>query len=219
MDTEVWKPIKGYEGWYEVSSLGNVRSIAVRRSIWGKVHVINRIRNMSLIMGSQGYLRVVLSNNKDKKCVYVHRLVAEAFIPNPKEYPQVNHKDENKCNNCVENLEWCDEKYNSNYGTGRDRMSKALKERYATMGHPWEGRKHSEDTKRKIRDNHVGRQVGKDNPNHKPVYCVELDRTFWGAKEAHDVLGVNAECICKCCKGKRETSGGYHWMYEKDRSK
>lgn len=94
---------------YEVNELGEVRTISS-----GHIKAQKTDR--------YGYKVVCLSEGRDKrKYATVHRLVAQAFIPNPHGYPQVNHKDENKANNCVENLEWCDAHYNSHYGTGRQR--------------------------------------------------------------------------------------------------
>ena len=114
---EIWKDIEGYEGLYQVSNTGRVRSL--KRNIILK----NRI--------ARGYERVVLRTNNIPKEYSVHRLVATAFIPNPDNLPQVNHIDEDKTNNCVNNLEWCDGKYNINYGTGiaksaRSRSKKVL---------------------------------------------------------------------------------------------
>lgn len=108
---EIWKDIEGYEGLYQVSNMGRVKSL--RRNIILK----NKIE-------SNGYERVVLSINNIPKGYSVHRLVATAFISNPNNYPIVNHKDENRTNNCVDNLEWCTQKYNVNYGTG---ISKRVK--------------------------------------------------------------------------------------------
>ena len=102
---EIWKDIEGYEGLYQVSNMGRVRSL--RRNIILKIKI-----------GSNGYERVVLSVNNIPKGYSIHRLVANTFIPNPDNYPIVNHKDENKTNNRVDNLEWCTQKYNVNYGTG-----------------------------------------------------------------------------------------------------
>lgn len=102
---EIWKDIKGYEGLYQVSNMGRVRSLTRNIILKSKIE-----RN--------GYERVKLSVNNIPKNYYIHRMVANAFIPNPDNLPQVNHKDENKLNNCVGNLEWCDSKYNINYGTG-----------------------------------------------------------------------------------------------------
>ena len=111
MNKEIWKDIKGYEGLYQVSNKGNVRSLH-----YGK------IKQLSIVKRSNGYLMVSLWNKMKRKHYLVHRLVAEAFIPNPNNYPQVNHKDENPINNSVDNLEWCTSKYNNNYGTRNQRM-------------------------------------------------------------------------------------------------
>ena len=98
---EVWKPIKGYEGIYEVSSLGRVRKLATG--------VILHQRNRG------GYRQVALRKDGVGKSESVHRLVAKAFLPNPDMLPEINHRDEDKSNNCVENLEWCDHSYNMRY--------------------------------------------------------------------------------------------------------
>lgn len=101
---EIWKDVKGYEGLYQVSNMGRVRSL--RRNIILKSQI------------TRGYKRVALCTNNIPKLYSVHRLVANAFIPNPNNYPCINHKDENKANNCISNLEWCTQEYNLNYGTG-----------------------------------------------------------------------------------------------------
>ena len=109
---EVWKNVVGYEGYYQVSNFGNVRSID-RKDGRG-----NRIKGkeLKLYKNRNGYLQSALIFNGKVKLMYVHRIVAEAFLCNPKNLKCVNHKDENKTNNSVENLEWCDYKYNNNYG-------------------------------------------------------------------------------------------------------
>ena len=119
---EVWKDVVGFEGIYKVSSLGNVA----------------RVRNGSLRQLKKcpaggkhncDYLYVSLTHREKVRFSSVHRLVAEAFIPNPEGLPQVNHKDEDKFNNCVGNLEWCTASYNNRYGTkisrGVDTMKKS----------------------------------------------------------------------------------------------
>lgn len=121
---EEWRTIKGYEGMYEVSNEGRVRSLdryAGKNYIKGKV--------LSMFKGTGGYTIVSLCINGKNKSFSVHRLVAEAFIPNPHDYPQVNHKDENKNNNDMNNLEWCTAKYNSNYGTHNQRLKESSKHR------------------------------------------------------------------------------------------
>ena len=105
---EEWRAVPGYEGLYEVSNIGNVRN--VRRNTLLRLQKTNK-----------GYIRVSLCKNGIQTGFQVHRLVAQAFIPNPNNLPQVNHRDENPSNNNVDNLEWCTAKYNINYGTARIR--------------------------------------------------------------------------------------------------
>lgn len=121
MEKEIWRPIKGYEDYYDVSSYGNVRSVdrLVTYSD-GRKH-LHKGRILSPEKNRCGYLFCVLCKNSKQKSSKVHRLVAEAFLPNPDNLPEVNHKDENKANNCVENLEWCTRSYNVNYGTAIQR--------------------------------------------------------------------------------------------------
>ena len=107
------KDVKGYEGLYAVTSCGKVWSY-------------RRKRFMKPSTDSEGYLKVSLYKDGKDKNYYVHRLVAEAYIPNSENLPQINHKDENKTNNCLQNLEWCDSKYNNNYGTRIEKIKKPI---------------------------------------------------------------------------------------------
>ena len=107
---EIWKDIPGYEGLYKVSSIGRVFGEK-------KKGLLNPFNN-------RGYLRVTLFKNGVGKHYSIHRLVAVTFIPNPMQLPQINHINENKSDNRVENLEWCDIDYNVNYGTCRERAMK-----------------------------------------------------------------------------------------------
>ena len=113
MIKEIWKYKKDYEGHYQVSNCGRVKSIK-----FGKEKILKQRKD------KRGYYSVVLSKNGIVKKYSVHRLVAEAFIDNTDNLPYVNHKDEDKTNNNVNNLEWCDAKYNINYGTCIERRSK-----------------------------------------------------------------------------------------------
>lgn len=115
---EEWRPVKGFENKIAVSNLGNVVNLNYRRS--GE----SRIVPQSLEI--KGYHKVSFNIDSKVYTFKVHRLVAEAFIPNPNGYKEINHKDENKANNCVDNLEWCDTKYNCNYGTRNARHSKPV---------------------------------------------------------------------------------------------
>lgn len=119
---EVWKDIQGYEGFYQVSNLGRIKSLS-RPISNGKWIRISKEKIRKLQRHKQGYMMVGLEKNGKKKLCTVHRLVAEAFIPNPECLPEVNHKDENQSNNHVGNLEWCTRKYNVNYGTGTERRA------------------------------------------------------------------------------------------------
>ena len=118
---EIWKDIKDYESLYQVSSLGRVRS--VDRLV--DIHNSKRIAKGQIIsqhITKSGYCVVDLYKGNERKALQVHRLVAEAFIPNPDNLPQVNHKSEAKTENFVENLEWCDQSYNVSYnGLSRKR--------------------------------------------------------------------------------------------------
>lgn len=110
--TEIWKDIKDFPD-YKVSNLGNVKSLKRKKERILKQGINNR-----------GYAYVNLCNNGDVKNIKVHRLVAFAFVlnPNPEEFNEINHKDEVKLNNCATNIEWCNRKYNVNYGTRTERF-------------------------------------------------------------------------------------------------
>ena len=108
---EIWKPIEGFEGLYEISNIGRVKSIGTYNTC--KRGIMNPMIN------SDGYLHVRLYNNGVSKNIAIHRLVAIAFIPNPNNYRYVNHKDENTKNNKVSNLEWCTNSYNLIYSKGK----------------------------------------------------------------------------------------------------
>ena len=105
---EIWKNIECFEE-YSVSNFGNIRNKKTGRILKPRKH-------------TGGYMRIILCKDKKHYDRYIHRLVAQAFISNPNNLPEVNHKDEDKTNNCVENLEWCDRVYQVNYGTFHDRM-------------------------------------------------------------------------------------------------
>lgn len=107
---EIWKDVKGYEGLYQVSNLGRVKSIQYFNHKNNKAYTRNRL--LKPIINEKGYARVDLFKNKKSKRVRIHRLVAETFIPNMYNLPEINHIDGNKQNNCIDNLEWCTHKHN-----------------------------------------------------------------------------------------------------------
>ena len=185
---ENWKDVKGYEGLYQVSDCGRIKSL--ERDVFfpnGTVnhHIEEKILVPSLDGG--GYPIVRLCKNGKMKTTTIHRLVALAFIPNPENKPQVNHKDEVKTNNVVENLEWCTAQYNINYGT---RTTRAVKN---------------------CRSFKLG-----DGPRARAVFCEELNKTFDCAKRVEEELGIDRSAICRACKGKQKTAGKLHWKYAND---
>lgn len=102
-NNEVWKDVEGYEGIYQVSNLGNIK----------------RDKKLKPLKAKSGYCIVCLCKDGKQETKYVHRLVALAFLPNPQNLPQVNHKDENKANNSLNNLEWCSIQYNQEYSNAK----------------------------------------------------------------------------------------------------
>ena len=121
-ESEIWKDVVGYEGLYKVSNKGNVFSVErmVRGKKCGGIILKPRYHR-------DGYLQVMLCKNGIRKNKLIHRLVLETFVENPNNLPEVNHKDENKTNNDLSNLEWCTSKYNSNHGTRNERARKKVR--------------------------------------------------------------------------------------------
>lgn len=115
MKTEIWKPIKDYEGLYEVSNLGRIKSRGYKKE-----------KILKATKDNNGYLLVYLYKGGKRKTFKLHRIVATAFITNPNKLPEINHKDENKENNHVSNLEFCDRKYNLNYGTRLQKIRRKI---------------------------------------------------------------------------------------------
>lgn len=168
----IWKDIDGYEGLYQVNNLGQVKSL--RKNIL-----------LSPSIKKNGYYQVVLQSNGFKKYISVHRLVAIAFLDNPKNHPQVNHIDENKSNNCVWNLEWCTAEYNTNYGTGMIRQV----------------------------DKRKGKFILGDNKRARKCKCIETGIIYDCIKLASIDTNITEGNISRCCSGQRHTAGGFHWEY------
>lgn len=203
---EQWKPIiiekngevYDYEGLYEVSNFGRVRSCD-RISVSG-----HRLKGkiMKLTVDKTGYVFVALCKNGEQQRFTVHRLVATAFLPNPNDLPEVNHKDENPVNNHSENLEWCTHKYNMNYGTRSERAGRKMK-----------GRTFTEEHKQKMSENHADIS-GSKNPRAHKVICIETQQVFNTIKEAEQWCGKKG--VKECCRGRAKTCGGFHWQYLED---
>lgn len=146
------------------------------------------------------YFNVHLFKKGVVKIYFVHRLVALAFIPNSNNYPDINHKDENPANNCVENLEWCTEKYNMNYGTAIERRKAAFVRNNSF--------KKANATK--VRNGSRGAET--------PVEAVSKDGmttiNYPSISEAARVTGISKGNIGECCRGIRLSAGGYFWNYK-----
>lgn len=193
MENEIWKDIPEYEGLYQVSNLGNVRSLNYNKT--------KKIKVLKQGIQKKGYLFITLSKEGKHKSYNAHRLVAKVFIPNPNNLPQVNHKDEDKTNNSVENLEWCSAEYNVNYGTRTDRHRQNMIGK--NIGNP------------KIKT--MLGKFGKEHNNSKPInqYTKEgvLIKIWDCAADVKRELGFNQQNIGKCAMGKRKTANGFIWKY------
>jgi hypothetical protein len=177
---EIWKDIEGYEGKYQVSNLGNVRSLDYRNT--------KMIGNLCPKLRSN-YLFVHLRNHGIGKCPMVHRLVAKAFIPNPNNYPEVNHKDEDKHNNRADNLEWCTLKYNRNYGTTKIRAIETKNKR---------NRKNAE--KKVLQYDLDGNFI----------------RSYKSSVEVARLLRILSSNVRSACRGLLKTYKGFIWKYAND---
>ena len=210
MRQEIFKDIKGYEGLYQVSNLGRIKSLE-RDIIYpnGKIQHYNE-KMLSPNSDKNEYKTIKLCKNGKIKRYLVHRLVAEAFIDNPDNLPCVNHKDENKQNNNVENLEFCSVAYNNSYGS-----------RLETLKAKNTGQKRSEETKQKIREAKKGMKVSENTKIKlgKPVEQYDLDGNFirsWDyIKQLDKFFGTKINSsIIRCCKGKQKTALGFIWKYK-----
>ena len=130
MDKEIWKDIPNYEGLYQISNYGRIKSL------------YNYKRNGTNILKpriKKGYYCIGLRKKGKRKWIGIHRLVGQTFIPNPNNYPCINHKDENPLNNYVENLEWCTVKYNNCYGTRIERARNSIKTKRKVLKYDLKG--------------------------------------------------------------------------------
>lgn len=191
MKKEYWRPVLGYEGLYEVSNLGRVKSFdTYRKGKNGSIRICKG-KILKLCTDKYGYLLVNLYKNGKLKTFKVHKLVAEAFLEIPEElkhlkgtrYLQVNHKDEDKTNNNVNNLEFCSAKYNTNFGTRNKRIS-------------------DKNTNGKC---------------SKKVYQYTLDGQFvreWESTAECGRNGFNQGHVTSCCRGKLKKYKDFIWKYK-----
>ncbi|HBI91157.1 MAG TPA: hypothetical protein DDY58_01255 [Terrisporobacter glycolicus] len=184
---EIWKDIKGYEGIYQISNLGRVRSLNYRRT--------GKAKTLKGFITTKGYIQIKLQN----KHILMHRLVAEAFISNFKNYPYINHIDGNKTNNLVNNLEWC---------TARENTVHAYKNRLIDK------EKKAEQQRKLLK----GKKI-----RSKKIVCITSGEFFDSIIQASNKYNVSDSDISKCCKEIRKSAGRHPvtgeklvWMYYKD---
>ena len=170
----IWKHIEDFPN-YKINNYGNVLNIKRNKTI--KEDLSN----------GRGYINVTLYKNGKSYRKVVHRLVAEAFIPNIENKPQVNHIDGNKHNNFVGNLEWVSQSEN---------MKHAFK--IGLEEHGMKNKKHKLESKNKMR---------------KKIICIENGKIYNGLIEAEEMLNISVKQISKCLRGISKTAGGFHWKY------
>lgn len=239
---EIWKPIKNYENLYEISNLGNVKSLdrviisknGVKKLIKGKINKLG--------LTHSGYVSVSLYKNSEQKIFRVHRLVAEAFIPNPNNLPQVNHIDENKENNNVDNLEWCSVSENGLRKTKKGEKKILQYDNKGNFIKEWKSIKEASTElnikystlQEAVKNNHFcsncfWRYYSEDFPIKidvqisifcgRPVYQYDLDGNFikeWTKiSEITSELGYDKSGINKVCREKDGYSyKGFQWRYK-----
>lgn len=184
MSKVIWKDIPNYKGLYQASNDGRIRSFYKKEP-----------KELKQRLSNAGYFRVQLFKNKKGKWISVHRLIGITFLDNPENKPEINHKDENKYNNCVENLEWCTRKENNNYGTRLERFKKNMNY-----------------SKRKINNEN---QIKKCS---KPIYQYLKNGTFiqsWNSiSECSRVTGLNISSISSVCCKKRNSLFGFVFEFK-----
>ena len=242
---EEWRPVVGYDGLYEVSNFGSVKSLNYRRK-----KTVEKLKPAD----KNGYKTVLLSKNGISKTFFVHRLVAFSFIENPNNYPSINHKDENPSNNVVSNLEWCTVQYNNAYGGRAAKIAKKISKsvyqydlnfnlvkkwnsayetrkygfsfvsvsmccrcKYIThKGFIWSFSEITEKAKNEIKKRFI--ESKRSDYLRKKVYQYTKDKKLvkeWEYLSKCQDGGFDISCVSLCCNGYHKTHKGYIWSYNK----
>lgn len=242
---EQWKPVVGYEGLYAVSSLGRVKSLDRIVPCKNGTTMTKRGRIIKPHTIGFGYQRLQLCRNNKGVKFLVHRLVAEAFLPNPNGFPIINHIDKNTSNNSVENIEWCTYKYNTTYDNASEK--RAEKTRKAVRQYTLDGEfiaeyksvtEASKATniamlsicaccKKRKQYSHTKDYIWRyadDTSKVKIVYDRRIEQyslqgeylqTFKTQSDAARAIGVTPSSIRGCLCGKTKSSGGFMWKKKK----
>lgn len=183
MEDEIWKDIKGYEGLYQISNFGRIKSLC------------RKFRNKDIILkpliGKGNYLQINLYKNGKMLKYQIHRLVAETFIINSDNLPCINHKDENRQNNCVKNLEWCTYQYNNSYGNRLEKVSY-----------------NNKFSKRIIQYSKNDEFIKEWNNARTAI----IENNFF--KKNNTKLITIKRAILNCCERQRKTAYGFKWEYK-----
>ena len=195
---EEWRPVRvrgvDFTGYYEVSNLGRIKKLPTT-SLDGRCHLKERI--MKPTLDKKGYLTVnLLKDGKRYTRVFVHRIVAEAFIPNPENLPIVNHKDFDILNCRVDNLEWTTMQGNYDYSAKRGRYVRTA-----------------------VWNEHITKTLR--STMGKPIIGTQMDGgaeiTLSSLNQCRE-YGFQPSCVSNCCKGKRRQTGGYTWRYADEKN-
>ena len=196
---EIWKDIPEYEGYYQASNLGRIKSLTRIKYANGGSYMSKEII-LKQATTKLRYKSVALCKNGIQKHYWVHRLIALTFLPNPNEWPDINHKDENPSNNNVENLEWCTTKYNMNYGTCVERRKASFVRNQSFL----------KANATKVRN--------QSRCHETPILGTSKDGdavlSYKSITEAARSTGISKGHIGECVKGIRKSAGGYYWKYQ-----
>jgi len=188
---EIWRDIVGYEDWYQVSNLGRVRSVdrvVVYKTGQKRIYKGQILKQQN---ATNGYKIVDLQKNKNRKHFLVHRLVGKAFLPNLLNLPEINHLDEDKTNNSLENLAWCTVLENRIFGTRTKRATE--NKDYTAIG-----------KKNKLHFGKRVRQMSKDG---------SVIAEFISLRDIERICGYHRQHISACCNGKYKLAYGYAWKF------
>lgn len=199
MKNEIWKDIKGYESYYQVSNLGRIKSKERYSSCcYGKQRLLKE-KNIVPTPDKNGYLRIMLSKDKDKKRFYIHELVAQAFLDNSNNHPCVNHIDSNRTNNEVENLEFCTHKQNIEHAYKNHRFDNMRKIKSEIM------------KRNKLNGYIYANEITKKRVGKFDEFgCIEI---YESISEASRKNNISITSISYSANGKRKTGGGYLWHF------